>query len=199
MTDAQSDTAFRILAFSGSAHSPSLNQRLVSLAARGARDAGAEVTLISLRDFPMPLYDQDIEDADGIPEHGMRLKDLFRAHDGLLISSPEYNSSFSAALKNAIDWISRPDGDVPGLVAFRDTTALLLSASPGALGGLRGLVHVRAILSGLGVLVLPGQHAVSRAHTVLGEDGSFSDERGAETVRSLTQQLVTTLGRLHAS
>ncbi|MCA8923014.1 MAG: NAD(P)H-dependent oxidoreductase [Planctomycetes bacterium] len=192
-------SAPKVLVLAGSLRRDSLNKRLARFAAREVAEAGLEATVLDLKDFPLAVYDGDDEAEHGVPEAARRLREAFVAHQGLVLACPEYNGSISGALKNAIDWISRPDGDVPGLVAFRDTTALLLSASPGALGGLRGLVHVRAILSGLGVLVLPGQHAVSRAHTVLGEDGSFSDERGAETVRSLAQQLVTTLGRLHAS
>lgn len=192
-------SAPKVLVLAGSLRRDSLNKRLARFAAREVAEAGLEATVLDLKDFPLAVYDGDDEAEHGVPEAARRLREAFVAHQGLVLACPEYNGSISGALKNAIDWISRPDGDVPGLVAFRDTTALLLSASPGALGGLRGLLHVRAILSGLGVLVLPGQHAVSRAHTVLGEDGSFSDERGAETVRSLAQQLVTTLGRLHAS
>ena len=117
------------------------------MAADAARDAGAEVTLIDLRDLPLPLFDGDLEDKQGLPENAKKLKALLRAHDGLLISSPEYNSSITGVLKNAIDWASRAEtDDEPPLVCFRGKVAALLSASPGALGGLRGLVHLRAIL-----------------------------------------------------
>jgi chromate reductase, NAD(P)H dehydrogenase (quinone) len=98
----------RILAFAGSLRRESFNKKLVPIAAKGARDAGAEVTLISLEDFPLPLFDQDLEARQGMPENGMKLKQLFIDHDGLLIASPEYNSSITAVLKNAIDWVSRP-------------------------------------------------------------------------------------------
>src|SRR5579872_6709510 len=94
----------KILVFSGSLRKKSFNQKLATLAAEAARKAGAEVTLLNLRDFPMPVYDQDIEEGEGLPANALKLKDIFAAHDGLLIASPEYNSSISAALKNAIDW-----------------------------------------------------------------------------------------------
>ena len=123
-----------------------------------AREAGGEVTLIDLKDFPLPLFDQDLEAEQGMPENGTRLKKLFIDHDGLLIASPEYNSSFPAVLKNAIDWVSRPAPGEPSLVAFRGKVATLMSASPGAQGGLRGLVHVRSILGNIGVIVLPDQN-----------------------------------------
>ncbi|MCA9283577.1 MAG: NAD(P)H-dependent oxidoreductase [Phycisphaerales bacterium] len=185
MTDAQSDTAFRILAFSGSAHSPSLNQRLVSLAARGARDAGAEVTLISLRDFPMPLYHAEVEAAGGLPEHARRFKQLLIDHQGLLISSPEHNSSVTAVLKNALDWASRSESGEPPLVAFAGKVAGLVSASPGALGGLRGLFHLREILMNIRVTVLPGMVAVSQAHNAFAEDGSLKDAKQDAAVRAV--------------
>ena len=97
----------RILVFGGSLRAESFNQKLATIAAEAARDAGAEVTLISLRDFRMPLFDEDLEAAEGMPEAARELKALFAEHDGLIIASPEYNSTITAALKNAIDWVSR--------------------------------------------------------------------------------------------
>ena len=98
----------RILAFAGSLRRESFNKKLVPIAAKAARDAGAEVTLIDLKDFPLPLFDQDLEAGQGMPENGTKLKQLFIDHDGLLVASPEYNSSVTAVLKNVIDWVSRP-------------------------------------------------------------------------------------------
>src|SRR5215468_10289395 len=167
----------RILAFAGSTRRDSFNKRLVPVAAKGARDAGAEVTLIDLKDLSLPLFDQDLEAEQGIPENGKRLKQLFINHDGLLIACPEYNSSITAVLKNAIDWVSRPAPDEPPLVAFRGKVATLMSASPGALGGLRGLVHVRSILGNIGVIVLPDQVAVPKAREAFLPDGSLADAK----------------------
>src|SRR5215831_12688321 len=161
----------RILAFAGCLRGESFNKKLVPIAAKGARDAGAEVMLIDLKDFPLPLFDQDLEAEQGMPENGKKLKQLFIDHDGLLIASPEYNSSITAVLKNAIDWVSRPARGEPSLVAFRGKVATLMSASPGALGGLRGLVHVRSILGNIGVIVLPDQIAVARATRRFGRPG----------------------------
>ena len=155
-------TSPKILAFAGSTRSGSFNKKLIRLAADDARAAGAEVTLIDLRDFPMPLFDGDLEEKEGLPENAKKLKSLMRANDGFLISSPEYNSSVSGVLKNAIDWASREEtDDEPPLVCFRGKVAALLSASPGGLGGLRGLVILRSILGNIGVIVLPDQLAVS--------------------------------------
>src|SRR3954452_11151162 len=154
----------RILAFAGSLRRESYNKKLVLIAAQAARDAGAEVTLIDLKDFPLPLFDQDLEAGQGMPVDGTKLKQLFIDHDGLLIASPEYNSSVTAVLKNTIDWVSRPAPGEPPLVAFRGKVAALMGASPGALGGQRGLVQLRSILGNLGVLVLPDHFDVARAH-----------------------------------
>ena len=185
-----------ILAFAGSTRRDSFNKRLVPIAAKGARDAGAEVTLIDLKDFPLPLFDQDLESAHGMPEHGARLKRLFVEHDGLLVASPEYNSSVTAVLKNAIDWVSRPAPGEPPAVAFRGKVAALMSASPGGLGGLRALVHVRSILGNLGVIVLPDQIAVAKAHEVFQPDGSLIDTKQQAGIEALGNTLASFLMKL---
>lgn len=185
-----------ILAFAGSLRRDSFNKRLVKIAARAAEDAGAAVTLIDLNDFPLPLFNEDSEKADGTPEHASRLKELMVRHDGFLIASPEYNSSITGVLKNAIDWTSRPAPGEPPLVAFRGKVAGLLAASPGALGGLRGLVHVRAILGNIGVLVLPEQVAVSRAFEAFADDGSLRDAKQQEKAQDVGRRLADILKRL---
>ncbi len=189
----------RILAFGGSLRRDSFNQKLAAIAAAGAREAGAEVTLITLRDFPLPLFDADLEDASGLPEAAKKLKALFREHDGLLIASPEYNSSVTAALKNAIDWVSRQESDdEPALSALTGKTAALVSASPGALGGLRGLVHLRAILGNIGITVLPQQIAVSKAHEAFNADGTMADAQQAASIRHVGASLAQHLTKMLA-
>jgi NAD(P)H-dependent FMN reductase len=189
----------RILAFGGSLRRDSFNQKLAAIAAEGARAAGAEVTLIALRDFSLPVFDQDLEDAQGMPAPAKKLKQLFREHHGLIIAAPEYNSSITAALKNAIDWVSRAeDDDEPPLSAFTGKTAVLCAASPGALGGLRGLVTVRSLLGNIGMTVLPDQIAVSKAHEAFGPDGSLVDEKQAVRVKKLGSQLAQHLSKLLA-
>jgi NAD(P)H-dependent FMN reductase len=183
----------RILAFAGSTRRESFNKKLVQIAVKGAREAGAEVTLLDLKDFPLPLFDQDLEAEHGMPDNGTKLKGLFIEHDGLLISAPEYNSSITAVLKNAIDWVSRPAPDEPPLVAFRGKVATLMSASPGALGGLRGLVHVRSILGNIGVIVLPDQVAVPKAREAFLPDGSLTDARQQAGVEALGKTLASFL------
>ncbi len=180
----------KVLAFSGSARKASFNQRLVKHAARAAEDAGAEVTVINLVDFPMPIMNQDLEAEQGQPEHGTRLKKLFIEHDAILLAAPEHNSSITALLKNAIDWVSRRVGDEAPLVAFKGKPVAIMSASPGRLGGLRGLVHVRSILSNLGMLVLPNQHAVSSAGSAFDDDGELANDADQKRVREIASRLV---------
>lgn len=186
----------RILAFAGSTRTDSFNKALVRVAADAARRAGGEVTLVDLRDFPMPLYDGDFEQSQGLPENAKRFKELMLANDGLLISSPEYNSSISGVLKNTIDWASRQvPGEVP-LACFNGKVAGLLSASPGALGGLRGLVTVRSILGNINVLVLPDQLSVSKANEAFTDDGAIKDAKQRATIDRIATRLVTTIGKL---
>jgi chromate reductase, NAD(P)H dehydrogenase (quinone) len=190
-------SAPKILAFAGSSRTGSFNKKLVALGAQAARDAGAEVTLVDLRDLPMPLFDEDLESASGLPENAKKWKALMRDHQAFLISAPEYNSSITPLLKNAIDWASRSEtDDEPALVCFRGKIAALLSASPGALGGLRGLVHVRSILGNIGVIVLPDQLAISAAHEAFDDTGRLKDERKAKQVANIARSLVETMRKL---
>jgi NAD(P)H-dependent FMN reductase len=184
----------KILAFAGSTREGSLNKKLVKIAAQGAEEAGAEVTYIDLRDYPMPFYDGDLEDAEGLPENALKLKKLFEAQDGFLIASPEYNSGYSAVLKNTIDWISRKASeDEAPLSAFKGKAASIMAASPGALGGLRGLYQVRELLMNINVTVLPNMRAVSKAHEEFADDGSLKDEKLEQQIKGLGAQLVKAL------
>ncbi|MCH7797523.1 MAG: NAD(P)H-dependent oxidoreductase [Planctomycetes bacterium] len=191
-------TGPKILAFSGSLRKGSYNQQVVTIAAGGARAAGAEVTVLNLREIPLPVYDADLEAGEGLPDNVRTLKGLMRSHDGFLIGSPENNSTLSAALKNAIDWASRPDGDEPTLACFKDKTAVIMAASPGGLGGLRGLGHLRSILSSIGVLVLPDQKAIPRVHEALAADGTLSDPGLQQAIEALGAKLAEVLAKLHA-
>ena len=176
----------KILAFGGSLRAGSFNQKAATLAAEGARAAGADVTLIALRDYPLPLFDEDLEAAEGMPENARKLKDLFLSHDGLLIASPEYNSSVSAALKNAIDWVSRSTSeDEPFLSAFDGKTAAILAASPGGYGGARGLKQLRPLLENIKVTVIEPEVTIPEAHEIIKQDGTFADDGIATKVRDL--------------
>lgn len=191
------DDAPKILAFAGSARKDSWNKKLVNIAARGAYAAGAEVTLIDLRDFPLPLYDGDDESENGVPANALRLRELMLSHQGLLLASPEYNGSLSPLLKNVIDWTSRPVDGSLGLAPYSGKVAALLSTSPGGFGGLRGLVHVRAILGNIGVIVMPEQLAVGVAHEAFATDGSMTNPKQQAAVEELGTGLARLLVKLH--
>lgn len=186
----------RILAFAGSARKGSYNKRLVRVAADGARKTGADVTLVDLADFPMPIYNADLEKSEGIPENAQKFKKLMVAHNGILISSPEYNSSISALLKNTLDWASRRAEGEPKLAAYDGKIAGIMAASTGALGGLRGLVHLRAMLENIRVIVVPEQKAVAKAGDAFDEDGSLKDEQTRRTVEGIGARVAELLRRL---
>jgi NAD(P)H-dependent FMN reductase len=190
------NSTVRILAFAGSTRTDSWNKKLVQIAAQGARESGAEVSLIDLKDYPLPLYDGDLETASGVPDKALALKKLFRSHQGLLIACPEYNSSITAVLKNTLDWVSRPVPDEPPLAAFKGKVVSLMSASPGTLGGLRGLVHVRSILGNMGCIVLPEQQALSKAHEAFDSQGLLKDSALQQRIEGLGAQLAQFLTRL---
>jgi chromate reductase, NAD(P)H dehydrogenase (quinone) len=190
-------TAVKILAFAGTARQDSFNKKLVKIAVAGAKAAGAEVTYLDFRDLPLPLYDSELEVSEGLPENALKLKAMMKAHQGFLIACPEYNSSITPLLKNAIDWASRPQPGEPSLVCFKDKVTALMSASPGGLGGLRGLVHVRAILGNIGVLVIPDQTAIGNAHQAFDEDGNLKDELQQAAIEQLGRKLVAVTIKLN--
>ncbi|MCP2728813.1 NADPH-dependent FMN reductase [Limnofasciculus baicalensis] len=188
----------KILAFAGSTREGSYHKKLVKIAAEGARAAGAEVTYIDLRDLPMPLFDEDLESQEGLPVNVRKWKDLLIAHQGFLIASPEYNSSITAILKNAIDWASRPSPGEVSLACFSDKVAVLMSTSPGGLGGLRGLVHIRAILSNINVLVLPDQKAIPNAFEAFDDEGRLKDSKQQAAIQQLGSKLARVVAKLSA-
>ena len=187
----------KILAFAGSTRTDSYNKKLVKISSIGATEAGADVTVIDLRDFPMPLYDGDLEKKEGLPSNARKLKDIMLSHQGFLISSPEYNSSISGVFKNMIDWTSRQsEGEIP-LACFKNKVAGIMSASPGGLGGLRGLVHVRSILGNIGVIILPDQIAIAKAHEAFNEDGTLKDKKQEDQVKKIGANVANMLLKLN--
>lgn len=165
----------RILAFAGSLRTGSYNRKILAAAADGARAAGADVTRIDLRDFPLAVYDGDLEAADGLPESVRSLKSHFDAADGLLLACPEYNAGIPGTLKNVLDWVSRPGPGEKPLQAFRGKVAALCSASPGALGGVRGLLQMRSVLGSIGVVVLSDQVSLPKANEAFDDEGNVVD------------------------
>ena len=186
----------KILAFGGSLRAESFNKKLVKVAVEGARAAGGEVTLVDLREFPMPVYDADLETASGLPEHVKRLKKLFLEHDGLMISTPEYNSSIPGTLKNVLDWVSRAEQGEPPLAAYAGKVAILMSASPGQWGAIRSLGLLKMMLGNIKVLVLPDFVSVAKAGEAFNPDGTLKDAKQAAAVQKLGKTLAETLTKL---
>lgn len=186
----------KILAFAGSLRRDSLNKKLVKVAMEGARTAGAQVTWLDLKDIPMPVYDGDLEEAEGLPENAGRFRELLIAHQGFLISTPEYNGSIPGAFKNAIDWATRTKEKKGSTDAFQGKVVGLMSASPGGLGGIRSLVVVRALFTHLGAIVIPESITLSKAHEAFGPDGKLKDAKqqaNAEKVGARLAQVVAAL------
>lgn len=175
----------RLLAFSGSARIASLNRKLLAIAVQTTRETGAEVTLIDLNEYALPLYHGDLEDTAGLPKAAQSLIDLILQHDGLLIASPEYNSMITPLLKNTLDWCTRGD-DNP----FIGKTAGVLSASPGMLGGVRSLQMAQQLLLKLGCHVVPLQTMLPHADKAFDASGQLTDPRSMKSVRSLCTALV---------
>jgi NAD(P)H-dependent FMN reductase len=151
--------AQRILAFSGSARRESFNKKLLAAVVAETRAAGAEVTVVDFKELPIPLYEGDLEDAEGIPVNAQKLITLITEHAGLLIASPEYNSQMTPLLKNAIDWCTRADEN-----PLQGKVAAVVSASPGAFGGIRSMTLARQLLIHLGWHVVPTQCVLTLAH-----------------------------------
>lgn len=187
----------KILVLSGSTRSGSYNSKLAALAVKKLAQFDAEPTRISLADHNLPIYDGDLEASGGVPRAAATLKQLLMAHHGVFIASPEYNAGVAPVLKNAIDWISRVRGGAEApLAAFRGRVFAISSASPGAYGGMRGLIALRQVLElGLGATVLPEQVAVARAHDAFDPSGGLADERLASLFDALMTRLVAEAGR----
>lgn len=183
--------SIRIAVISGSLRTGSLNSKLANFVAGKVSGDGVTVDEISLRDLDLPMYNEDIE-KQGIPESVRDLKSRMIAADVLLIASPEYNGSVSGALKNAIDWASRPNEGESTLQCFRGKVGGLLAASPGRLGGIRGLRHLRVVLSSIGLLVVPNEFGLSGAHEAFDDDGNLKDENASNAAIAVGEAAVKT-------
>lgn len=179
----------KILAFAGSGRKNSYNFSIAKCAAQGASVEGVEVTVIDMSDFDMPIFNEDLEAQSGLPEKALKFKQLLMSHDGFIIANPEYNSGYSALLKNAIDWASRmQEGEKP-LQAFKGKYAAIIAASPGALGGIRGLVPLRMLLGNIGMHVLPNQLAVGGVSKLVNDSHEVSDEKTVKKLHALGRSL----------
>jgi len=168
------------------------------MAIEGAKNEGAEVTFLDLKDYPMPIYDEDDHKQNGFDENALRFQEILSGHDGLLIASPEYNGSLPGGLKNALDWASRPSDKFKMGEVFRGKVAAIITASPGSFGGIRCLVHLRGILSVLGINVLPSEIAVSFVNKMFdGADDTMTDERMKSLLENLGASLAEMLKKTH--
>jgi NAD(P)H-dependent FMN reductase len=178
-----------LIAFAGSLRTDSYNKQLVNHAAELARNNGAKVTVIDLKEYPLPLFDEDLE-KELVSTELTALRALFASANGLLIASPEYNGSFSSVLKNTIDWLSRPAKDESYAPAYGQFTVGLMAASPGGLGGIRGLSHIRELMSNLGSLVVPSQIAVGAAYEAFDENQQLKNAAMADRLEVLVKQVI---------
>lgn len=186
-----------LLFLAGSARSESWNKKLAAQAETMA--SGVQTTFVDLADFEMPLFSEDLEASQGMPDGAKRLKELFIAHHGFLIAAPEYNSSMTPLLKNSLDWISRSESeDEAPLRAYRGKTAALVAASPGGLGGLRGLVPLRLMLSNIGVHVLPDQLAIASAFKAFDNKGHLVEELHRKQLQDIVDALIDSTSRMNS-
>jgi NAD(P)H-dependent FMN reductase len=188
-------TRTRILVFAGSIRSGSLSAMLAGAAAKELALADADVTLISLADYPLPIFNGDIEEESGIPENATRLAKLIAANQGVFIATPEYNHSLPPLLKNAIDWISRHRHT--GTIPYRHKVYAVGSASDGMIGGARALIELRKVLTtGVRGIMVPEKIEVSNARSAFGESGELVDEAKASLLRAVCRQLIDLAARL---
>lgn len=180
----------KVLAFAGSTRKDSVNKKLVVEAAQIARQMQANVTVIDLKEYPIPFYDEDLETKEGMPIKAKQLRQLMIQNDVILIASPEHNGSLSAVLKNAIDWASRSEKGGGSREAFQGKKFVLMSASPGSGGGARGLVHLRTIIENIGGTVLSQQVVVPDAYNAFDEQGHLKNEKVKKDIEQLVHKAI---------
>jgi chromate reductase len=197
LNDTQIMSALKILVIPGSLRTGSLNARLAAAAAHELAQAGVEVTRISLGDFPLPIYDGDLQVKSGVPKHAVNLKRMIGAHHGVLIVTPEYNSSVPALVKNTIDWISRvQDAHEARGQVFRERAFAIAAASGNRLGGTRALAALRLILSACQATVIPNQLALSFADEAYDDRDRLKHPADVEALKALTRQLIDVSQRM---
>lgn len=189
----------KLLVFAGSTRLQSFNRKLARAAADMARASGAEVTHIELADFDIPMYNADLE-AEGTPADVIRLKQLMHDHPAWIVCTPEYNASYPALVKNTLDWASSPVKADPewtdGLKSFRGKVVGVLSASPGALGGLRSQSHLQPLLMNLHCWVAPTNYALGKAGEAFDEHGALVGARHTQQVQAVIDQVLWAAQRL---
>lgn len=191
----------KVLIFAGSTRQQSWNRKLARVTAEMARASGAEVTHLELGDFDVPMYNADLE-AQGTPPDVMRLKQIFYEHPAWIICTPEYNASYPALVKNTFDWISSPVKSDPawteGFKSTRGKVVGVLSASPGALGGLRSQSHLVPLLLNLQCWVAPQNYALGRAAEAFDAEGQLVNEAARKPIQAVIDQVLFAARRLNA-
>jgi NAD(P)H-dependent FMN reductase len=190
-------SALKILVIPGSLRTGSLNAKLAAAATHELAQAGAEVTRISLGDFPLPIYDGDLQAKSGVPKHAVNLKRMIGAHHGVLIVTPEYNSSVPALVKNTIDWVTRvQDAHETRGQVFRDRAFAIAAASGNRLGGTRALAALRLILAACQATVIPNQLALSFADEAYDDRDRLKHAADADALKALARQLIDVSQRM---
>ncbi len=191
----------RLLFFAGSTRDGSFNRKLAVLGHHIAEANGIEAVLVDLKDYPMPLYNGDLEAEEGPPERARAFKALLEEYGGVFIASPEYNSSVTPLLKNTLDWVTRvrAKGE-SGLEVFKSRVFAISGASPGYYGAMRSLLHLRQILEvGMGATVIPQQIALPRATDAFEEDGSLKDKAQQTLCKRVVEALAVAARKFAAS
>lgn len=179
----------------GSTRKDSYNKKLITCVQEIAQAQGATCTLVDLKEYPLPLYDGDLERVSGVPVHAKTLRHLMQDADAFVFASPEYNSGISGVFKNMLDWTSRADGNEPSLAAYKNKFACIMSASPGALGGLRGLIQLRSVLQNMGVTVLAEEVTVRHASSAFDTANQIIEERTHKKITAILTKLLKMTGK----
>ena len=185
----------KLIAFSGSTRTGSLNKKLISFTAKVFKENGVELEVIDLSEYDLPIYNGDVEQSS-FPVNATKLYQKFKEADGFVISSPEYNSSFSPLLKNVIDWVSRPRNNEPPLTALSGKTAMVIAASMGPLGGLRGIYQLRWVLENVFMHVSPSIMALPTAHEAFDEQGNLKEEKYRKMLADSTAKMISLTNKL---
>lgn len=180
----------KILAFAGSTREDSCNKKLLNNAADLARKLGATVTVIDLKDYPIPFYDADLEKNQGMPENAKKIRKMMLESKAVIIASPEYNGSVSAVLKNVIDWASRNESGEGSREAFQGRKFAIMSCSPGGGGGARGLGHLRTIINNIGGDVIAAQVSVPNCYAAFNSQGQLENEQIKKDLKQEIEELI---------
>jgi len=181
----------KLVAFSGSIRKDSFNRKLIEALVEIAKSQGVDTQYLDLKDYPLPIYNGDLEEEEGIPENALIINQAMQDADGFILACPEYNGFMTPLMKNTIDWVSRPtEKGATSLLAYKEKTALLLGASPGALGGIRGIPHMRTLLSQIGTSVFPTVKGIPKAHEAFNDDGSIKEAKLQKDLEKLVERFV---------